>query len=129
MQQFLTPKQALKIIWNIEYLHDGFRRKYPAGGPTTSELFKHFIEYVIHVHVDIATRAMFWICFFLCLDFFSVFALDRKEQIALLQMQDAFWIASQFERVCDRCTWNDERKVPGTFGVDIYLIPNMFLWY
>ena len=26
-----------------EDLHDGFRIKYPDGGPTTSELFKHFI--------------------------------------------------------------------------------------
>ena len=38
MQQFLTPKQALKIIWNIEYLNDGFRRKYPDGGPCQQHL-------------------------------------------------------------------------------------------
>ena len=83
----------------LEYLNDGFRIEYPDGGP------------VIPVHVDIATRAMYWICFFLCLDFFRVFALDCNEQIRLLQVQSAVWIASQFERVCDRCTWNWKLEV------------------
>ena len=108
-KRFLTPKQALKIIGNTwEYLHDGFRIKYPDGGPCQQHLNSSNISVCHPCSCGHCYKGKFFesVYFFLCLDFLRVSALDCKEQIRLLQVQSAVWIASQFERVCDRCTWN-----------------------